>query len=163
MADREVAMRFCAFRSLANLDDYREFASLDSFLLDFTRRIDGNHATKPAIPEADVARLKADFERAMRAAAVVFDRAAFRKVSRRANRRGPINRALFESWAVALADYEPEQLAPHKAAIVKAARERLENRDYNDAISQGTGDINRVKLRFDEFARDILRDIPKAP
>lgn len=156
MADREVALRFCAFRSLSSLEDYRDFNSLDSFLLDFTRRVDGSHLTKPGIPEADLARLAADFERAMLSAAAVFGKAAFRKYPTRATRRGPLNRALFESWSVALADYEPAQVEPRKNAILTAARKRMEDYDYNGAISQGTGDSSKVKLRF-QTAIDILK------
>lgn len=157
MADREVALRFCAFRSLAQLDEYREFSSLDSFLLDFTRRVDGVHLTKPSITEADLDRISADFERAMRAAIAVFGNTAFRKYPSWARRRGPINRSLFESWAVALADYEPAQLAPHKDEIMKRARALMGEYAYNAAISQGTGDVSKVKLRF-QAAREILRN-----
>lgn len=159
MADREVVLRFCAFRSLSDIDDYKAFTSLDSFLLDFTRRIDGTHSN--GIP-VNTDTLVADFERAMTSAAAIFDNAAFRKFSSRLNRRGPINRALFDSWAAALADYDPAQVAPFKLAIVAATRKRLEERDYVDAISQGTGDIGKVRLRFNA-ARKILNDIVGAP
>jgi Protein of unknown function DUF262 len=156
MADREVVLRFCAFRSLPDVDAYREWNSLDSFLLDFTRRIDGVHATMPGLSAEDLARLSADFDRAMRTAVGVFGNAAFRKYPTWAKRRGPINRALFESWAVALADYEPTQLAGREAEIMRAARERMEAYDYNSAISQGTGDFSKVKIRFGA-AREILK------
>jgi len=157
MADREVALRFCAFRMLPDLNSYREFNSLDSFLLDFTRRVDGVYPSGQANSEADLVKLSADFDRAMRSATVVFSNAAFRKYHLRASRRGPINRALFESWAVALADYEPDQLRSHKDTIFKAARKRMGDYDYNAAISQGTGDMSKVKLRF-QVARDLLKE-----
>ena len=90
-------------------------------------------------------------------AAAVFGKAAFRKYPLKATRRGPINRALFESWSVALSDYEPAQVEPHKNAIFTAARECMTDYDYNGAISQGTGDSSKVKLRF-QTAADILRE-----
>ncbi|HZF50465.1 MAG TPA: DUF262 domain-containing protein [Polyangiaceae bacterium] len=155
MSDREVALRFCAFRCLASVEDYREFTSLDSFLLDFIRRVDGAHLSKPAIPDDALDRLTADFDRAMLNAITVFGNAAFRKYPTWAKRRGPINRALFESWAVALADYEPDLLALHKKSIAAAARKRMTDYDYISAISQGTGDYSKVKLRF-SVAREIL-------
>jgi hypothetical protein len=155
MADREVALRFCAFRSLNKIEDYREFTSLDSFLLDFIRRVDGTGGHQSPLPENKVKRLTTQFDRAMRSARVVFDGYAFRKYPMRATRRGPINRALFESWAVALAEYEPANLQPHKAAILKAAREVLSRADYSTAISQGTGDYTKVRLRF-RVAREVL-------
>lgn len=156
MANREVALRFCAFRSLSRIEDYRDFPSLDSFLLDFTRRVDGLHATKPDIGKGVVDQLSADFDRAMRTATTVFGSVAFRKFTTGVARRGPINRALFESWSVALADYEPEVLAPHKKTILDAARRRMRDYDYSSAISQWTGDASKVALRFNA-AREILK------
>jgi hypothetical protein len=156
MADRELALRFCAFRSLPDLEDYRAFNSLDSFLLDFTRCMDGVHGSKPALSDGDLDRLALDFDRAMQSACALFGNAAFRKFPTWAKRRGPINRALFESWAVALADYQPGQLAPHREAIFQAVRKRMEDYHYNAAISQGTGDHAKVQLRF-SIPRDILK------
>lgn len=159
MADREVVLRFLAFRHLgADLQSYRQYASLDSFLLDFTRQLDAVHVEKPAIDDVGRERLAADFDRAMQSAEVVFGNAAFRKYPKWAKRRGPINRALFESWSVALADHEPEKLRPHADAIFDAVRERMGDYDYNAAITQGTGDIRKVMLRF-AVAREILQKV----
>lgn len=160
MADREVVLRFCAFRAPSSLSDYPKFESLDSFLLDFTRRVDQVHESKPALPDEELQRLAADFDRAMRSAAAVFDKYAFRKYPKWTTRRGPMNRALFESWAVALADYEPDMLVSHREHILNRARECLANREYFSAISQGTGDPKKVVLRF-QTARDILKDALK--
>ena len=157
MADREAALRFCAFRHLGDVEGYRAFSSLDSFLLDFTRQVDGFHPDKPRSSDEALERLVADFDRAMRSAIQVFGNAAFRKYPTWATRRGPINRALFESWAVVLADYEPAALAPHAATILAAARARMEDYQYNSATTQGTGDYNKVKLRFGT-AREIVRE-----
>lgn len=157
MADREVALRFCAFRHLGDIEGYRAFNSLDSFLLDFTRQVDGFHPDKPKISDEAIERLVADFDRAMCSAVQVFAKAAFRKYPTWASRRGPINRALFESWAVVLADYEPATLRPHAAKILTAARTRMEEYQYNSATTQGTGDYNKVKLRFGA-ARKIVRE-----
>ncbi len=157
MADREVALRFCAFRHLGDLEGYRAFGSLDSFLLDFTRQVDGSHATAPQIDSDACERLVADFDRAMRSARAVFGNAAFRRYPSWANRRGPINRALFESWSVVLADFEPDQLRPHAAKILASARKHMEDYKYNAAVTQGTGDYSKVKLRFG-IAREIITE-----
>lgn len=157
MADREVVLRFLAFRSLKDLEEYRDFESFDAFLLDFTRRIDGSpKARGPALTEETTKRLFTEFDRAMGNAFVVFGNAAFRKYPDFAKKRGPINRALFESWSVALADYQPEQLAPHKDAIVQEARKRMAEYDYNASTTQGTGGISTIRLRF-SVAREILQ------
>lgn len=42
------------------------------------------------------------------------DRHAFRKWPLETESLNPINRALFESWSVALADYDLAALKPHK-------------------------------------------------
>lgn len=161
MADREVALRFCAFRDISSLDAYREYSSLDSFLLDFTRRLDGVHPTKPGISDGEVERLHRDFDRAMKSAVIVFGNYAFRKSLGGANRRGPINRALFESWSVALADYEPHQFRSRVAQDIKrAAYRRMGDRNYFESISNGTGDYLKVMCRFGA-AREILREAMK--
>jgi hypothetical protein len=154
MTDREVALRFCAFR--LGFDEYRNFTGLDEFLLDFTRRLDGVHPQKPALSDAEVEQLAADFDRAMRSASTVFGAAAFRRYTRASRQPGPLNRALFESWAVALADHEPEQLAPRASALAEAARALMEDAAYSDAIGVSTGDPLRVALRFTR-AREILK------
>jgi hypothetical protein len=154
MTDREVALRFCAFR-LA-FDEYRNFPSLDEFLLDFTRRLDGVHPQKPALSDVELEQLVADFDRAMRSAKAVFGASAFRRYPPSATRPGPLNRALFESWAVALADHEPEALAPRSAELAAAARALMEDGAYSDAVSVSTGDALRVALRFTR-AREILQ------
>lgn len=148
MTDREAALRFCAYRSLETIEDYRDFQRVDTFLLDFIRRVDGTHRVKPQITDHELLHLEAGFERAMLNAVTVFGNAAFRKYAIGAKRRGPFNRALFESWAVALADIEPARLEPHKDAVFQGARRLFENSTYRDAISQGTGDYSKVKLRF---------------
>jgi hypothetical protein len=94
----------------------------------------------------------------MQNAREVFGDHAFRKWALHVDGLNPINRALFESWAVALADYELADLKPHKAKIVKAARKQMSsNADYISAISAGTGDHAKVKLRF-QLAREILAE-----
>lgn len=93
----------------------------------------------------------------MRSARAAFGPASFRRFPRWATRRGPINRALFESWSVVLADFEPDRLRPHAGKIQIATRTMMEDYKYSAAITQGTGDYSKVKLRFDA-AREILRE-----
>ena len=157
MADREAALRFCAFRFLGDPAKYGEFPSLDSFLLDFIRRVDLSQADKPQLADDELERLVQDFDRAMRSATIVFGNAAFRKFPTSAKKRGPINRALFESWAVALADHEPAALEPHATKILATARARMEVSQYIVATTQGTGDLTKVRLRFDT-ARDVIAE-----
>lgn len=160
MADREVALRFCAFRTPSSIEQYVKANSLDSFLLEFIRRVDGRSTSSPPLSREERQHLITDFDRAMRGASAVFGKYAFRKYPNWAKARGPMNRALFESWAVALADHEPEELIPHKTKIANEARKAFDDRAYFTAITQGTGDAAKVKLRF-LTARSILKKVLK--
>ena len=154
MANRELALRFCAFR-LGTIEQYRQFPSLDAFLMDFTKRIDG--AAEPAISGAELGELEAAFQRAMVAAHEILGQAAFRRWPVGADRRGPINRAVFESEANALADHSLEELLPHREAIVAAFRSAFLEPEYLRAVTVGTGDANRVAYRL-QRSRQILAE-----
>lgn len=152
MADREMVLRFCAFR-LRDLDAYKTTASMDTFLLHTTQQIDD-----PARVDDDLlSTLEHDFRRAMRNASVVFGEHAFRKWQRDQEYRNPINRALFESWSVALADHPEEDIATRAGAIRRRALALMtyDNR-YLDAITTSTGDPARVEYRLTK-AREAAR------
>jgi hypothetical protein len=152
MADRELALRFCAFRTVS-IDEYSEAVSLDSFLLEFTRRLDS--------PTSDVNldRLATLFDRAMLNCRAILGDAAFRRWSPGPERRrGPINRAVFESQALALSRYTLERLLPFKAEILERFRELFNDPIYDSSVRSATGDPKRVQLRL-EIPRDLLRKI----
>lgn len=157
MANRELALRFCAFRHSSN-DQYRQFPSLDAFLMNFTKRIDGTMS--PGILDAQLIELEAAFERAMTAAHEILGQAAFRRWPIGADRRGPINRAVFEAQANAIADYKLEVLLPHREKIIAAFRSAFLEPEYLRSVTVSTGDPNRVAYRL-ERTREILRDALK--
>lgn len=145
MANRELVLRFCAFR-MSSLEEYRSFPSLDAFLMHFMRRIDGSEAA--VVSDQDLDRLAADFEQAMISAHHVLGVFAFRRSASGADRRGPINRAVFEAQANALADYPPAVLQPHAAKILSAFRSAFQEPDYLRSVTVSTGDANRVSYRL---------------
>ncbi len=152
MADREVILRFAAFRMLgADLDQYGPRTAMDDFLTDAVQKIDAELSDKA------LGDLATDLERAMLNACEFFDQHAFRKWPEDDDRMNPINRALFESWSVPLADRDSGSVkAGQRKKIVAAMRHDMAtNGEYIDAISAGTGDHLKVKLRF-ERAREIL-------
>ncbi len=146
MTNRELALRFCAFRS-SGIEEYRQHPSLDAFLIDFTRRIDGA-SPRPALSDDQLHVLAKDFERAMVNAHTVLAAAAFRRWPVGQDRRGPINRAVFEAQANALADYQLEQLLPCKEAIVATFRSAFEDPEYLRSVTVSTGDAARVAFRL---------------
>jgi hypothetical protein len=136
MSDREMALRFCAFRSVP-LSDYASASSLDAFLLDYTRRID--QASELGKSGPDLHDLESAFSRAMENCAVILDKAAFRWWPPNATRGRRINRAIFESQALALADHTLETLMPHRESIVARFRALFDNEKYDSAVRSGTG------------------------
>ncbi|CAG2159545.1 DUF262 domain-containing protein [Cupriavidus numazuensis] len=159
MTNRELALRFCAFRNYTD-EEYRQHSSLDAFLVEYTRRLDSNSESGVAIDDDEIAQLSADFDRAMENAHHVLGKAAFRRWPPTQSRRGPINRAVFESQSIALADYPLERLMPKKAEIVTAFRGAFDELDYARSVTVGTGDPKAVERRLAR-TQAILAEILK--
>ncbi|SNY87915.1 Protein of unknown function DUF262 [Nocardia amikacinitolerans] len=155
MNDREAVLRFIAFRRLTDIGDYDRYGSLENLLDRTVELID----TKGEVSDAQVGEWFEEFVRAMDNARLVFGPHAFRKWPRSSDRLSPINRALFESWAVVLADYEPAQLESVRTKIVKRARSAMtEDQAYIASISASTSDPQRVRTRFAK-PRNIMKDV----
>lgn len=153
MNDREMALRFAAFW-LKGLQAYQDRPVMETFLMDATEMLD----EQKTVSDRDVAELEAAFERAMGHAYLVFGEHAFRKWPEGEDYRRPINRALFESWSLALADpgLTTADLGARRAAIVEAARARMTNDvDYLNAITSSTADRYRVDYRFKAAVADV--------
>jgi hypothetical protein len=157
MTDRELALRFCAFFSFSE-EEYRRHESLDAFLVDYTRRLDGRSTEGTTISDKEIESLAAAFDRAMTNASQVLEKAAFRRWPPGVNRRGPINRAVFESQAVALAAYSLDQLLPKKDEVLKAFREAFSDPDYARAVTVGTGDPTTITRRL-KYTRETLAKV----
>lgn len=155
MSDREMALRFCTFYTVT-VEEYSRAPSLDAFLLQFTRLID-QQSEQPSI-NLNLSKLKASFEQAMQNSHAILGRGAFRRWPPDVNRRGPLNRAIFESQAIALADYSLADLLPHKNAIEKAFRNLFYNPNYDNAVRFGTGSYLNVKRRL-SMPREALAKI----
>lgn len=144
MNDREMALRFAAFW-LLGLDAYLERPVMESFLMEATEMLDDPQK----VPDQRVAELEAAFEKAMYNAYLVFGEHAFRKWPLGATGRSPINRALFETWSIALAPFDAADLAYRRTEIVSTARDRMTNDvGYLNAITASTADRRRVDYRF---------------
>lgn len=82
----------------------------------------------------------------------IFGDLAFRKQRRDNLRRSPVNKALLETWSVALGnlnDMQAEHLIQRRDALNRAFIDLLENdRDFGAAISATTGNVSSVQTRF---------------
>ena len=153
MADREVALRFVAFR-LFTSEEYAQHSSFDEFLGFVTERLDD-----PANQSLD--QLRTDFVRCMTNCYSVFGEHAFRKWPLDAIRKSPINRALFESWGTVLADHDETAVGRVAADLVHDAREMMTNdSEFIKSISSSTGDVRNVRTRLGKVraaAEEVLR------
>ena len=148
MADREVALRFVAFR-LFTADEYAKYGSFNEFLGFVTKRLDD-----PGNESLD--RLRADFVRGMKNGYSVFGDRAFRKWPRDTNWKNPINRALFESWGTVLADHDETAVLSVADDLVRRARDMMtDDRDFIYSISSATGDIRNVRTRFGKVRETV--------
>lgn len=157
MSDREFVLRFLAF-VINPYHDYKA-TEFDSFLSEVMESIN-------KMEEKELDSLEKRFSKSMIAAYKIFGDDAFRKRYRLDAPRSPMNKALFESWAVNLSKLNEEQISTliDKKDIVKTKFIDLMNdRDieprFDSAISQGTGDIRKVKRRFsaiEQLIKEVL-------
>ncbi len=154
MADREMVLRFLAFR-LSEPDTYPG-GDLDKFLRDTMKRLND-------LPQEEIDRLREEFADAMRAAEQIFGEYAFRKVFRGQNRRLPVNKALFEAEAVNLAKMTPGEISSLRSRqdqVLKRLIALMEDSQFQQAISFATGDAVKVRRRFGAVEQ-MLKDVAK--
>ena len=143
MADREVALRFVGFR-LFTAKQYGQHGSFDEFLGIVTKRLDDPN-------NQSLGQLRTDFVRGMTNCYAAFGEYAFRKWPWGTTRKNPINRALFESWATVLADYDEVMVRNGAADLVQRSREMMTNDiEFIYSISSSTGDVRNVQIRLDK-------------
>lgn len=153
MADREMVLRFVAFLRT----DPQKYArgDLDGFLREAMVQL--NHADEDVKGE-----IEQSFSRALKLARDVFGDQAFRKRSASsADRRLPINKAIFESLAVnlALLDVDQSKLLKSRRRDADERFAALTRNDrFFDSVSGGTGDVRKVKTRF-EMVRELLAEV----
>jgi hypothetical protein len=142
MVDREVALRFVAFYKSPGLKKYSDYETMDDFLNRANQNIESD--SKEALEN-----ILDKFAQSMENNRLVFGDHAFSKWAADDEIIRPFNRALFDCWSVCLADLTKEKLKENKMKIVLGARKVMaEDKDFFDAITAGTGDINKVNTRF---------------
>jgi len=151
MGDRECVLRFIAFA----LTPYTEYTTgeWDKFLNTTMEML--NSMQKDQLEE-----LRRRFKRSMNAAQTIFGRDAFRKRYDPDAGRRPISKALFESWSVnldSLSDAKLKALASEREDVKDRFIRLMNQRDFDNSISQGTGDVGKVHTRF-KGVKDIIKE-----
>jgi hypothetical protein len=152
MDARECVLRYLGF----HIDSYQNYskADLNSFLSNTMSQI---NTFTPRRVEA----LDADFRESMVRANEILGRVAFRKFGSTTGRRGPINKALFETWSNVLQAYDFDKLKQRKDQICVLLAQRLsEDTDYLRSLSAGTGGVTTVRVRF-ERAHEVVQEALK--
>lgn len=145
MSDRECVLRFFAFF----LTPYTQYnaGDFDAFLSEAMAKMN-------QMSDQEQQGLITRFDRVMVNAEKIFGRQAFRKQTRERSGGFPINKALFEAWSVnldRLTDAQIEIMIQRKEAVREAFVVLMEDQDFVNAITQGTGATRRVFKRFNSI------------
>jgi hypothetical protein len=150
MDDRECVLRFLAF-SLSPPTSYKE-NNFDLFLNSAMQR--ANKLDSKVLQEYENL-----FYKAMNTAQQIFCGDAFRKRYKEIDPRYPINKALFEAWSVTLGKLDANECSSliRDRAVVKTKFTQLmrDDKEFEVAISQGTGSVKRVRYRFAQIENII--------
>lgn len=152
MADRECATRFLAFMRLGPVR-YKS-KDFDAFL----NQIMADLNKPDVVSNEELKRLEEQFNLAMDRAHQIFGKFAFRKFYGIHRRLLPINKAIFEIWSVNLAKLSTDQanlLIQRRDQVLNAFVELMEDEEFAQDVSQGTGSPSRVQRRFSAVANLI--------
>lgn len=150
MLDREYVLRFLSFTELDYRKEYR--GNIDSFLIKGLKKAN-------SYSEEDVLRVKEQFVRVMNVCKEVFGKYAFRKYNKNF-RRGPINKAIFELWAICFSELDNMQLEiikKNKGRFVTEFGDILADTEFATALK--AGDRYSLTKRVDicrKFVKEFL-------
>lgn len=146
MEDRDFVTRFSSFY-LKGYENY--LPDLDSFMNLGMQEIKN-------LSQEKIEKLKEDFEKSMRICFEIFGNDAFRKRLSVNDRRKPINKSLFDSISVNVANFDENQcsILVQKKEIIKQKLMDLHNNPdgkFLRAITQGTAQKDLVLKRFSDI------------
>lgn len=148
MLDREFCLRYIAFTCL-NLEEYN--GVLDDFLnsgMDFLAR-----QTDEKLGEIQI-----EFAKVMNDCRKIFGKFAFRRMNTE-ERRGPVNKALFESWSLIIKSLNSntiENIVKNKEKLWKKYTKLCDDYMFQNAIR--AADKNSVKSRI-KMIRKIVMEV----
>ncbi|HLP87956.1 MAG TPA: DUF262 domain-containing protein [Nostocaceae cyanobacterium] len=149
MDDREFILGYLAFI----LTPYQEYADNRNIFL--TKAL----LKTNKLSESDLDDIENNFKRTMLAALNIFGKDAFRKISNSKKKPFPVNKALFEAWAVNLSKLNDEQiqiLIDRKQKLINIFKSKVENDQvFLKSISQA---ITKVKYRF-SVVEKIIQEV----
>lgn len=152
MSDRELILRALSFMQFG-VESYREFNELDGFLLSSMSKLN-------SLSERQMSILKDQFVICVSKVRSIFGKYAYRKFSYIGGRRSPFNKALFETWTVAVKDYTMEELEARREDIMRAFAALISsNQNFERSISSSTAGYGAVSTRFSAIQNLLERVI----
>ena len=149
MRDREFINRFCGFQ-LFSPDDYR--GDMDLFLSQTLKKMN-------SLEPEQLQNLSGQLRTGLANNHNLFGRYAFRKhIAGWEGPRGLINASLWDVMCTGLARYDENTVKANDTTLLSAFYRLLEDESFNDAITLGTNQANRVMQRF-EMANAMLREV----
>lgn len=130
MLDREYVTRFIAFTELDYKVEYK--GNIDNFLIKGLKRVNNYNDQK-------IERIEANFKRIMRYVTEIFGKYAFRKYNSDW-RRGPINKALFELWAICfynVQDNDMNRIVERRQEFLTTFQKLLQDNEFITALKAG--------------------------
>ncbi|MDM3853115.1 MAG: DUF262 domain-containing protein [Aphanizomenon gracile PMC649.10] len=147
MKDREVILRYLAFRIFDYEQDYQN--DLSDFVENAMKKIN-------LMPNEEIDALKNDFKRVMNLTFEFFGNKNFRLPAGKS--RGRINIAIFESVSHFFSVNNNKFLEDNKKSIQDNFDKLLENPEYIDAVKYATNSKKKVIIRF-KLAQEILGNV----
>lgn len=151
MEDRDFVARFIGF--YGGYDTYQP--DLDSHLNKAMSRLN-------QLSTDERNKIKHDFIKALKASYEIFGNDAFRKRYSPAEKRKPVNKALFDTWTVNLAKLPEEDI---RQLIMK--KDRLQekfihlmnaDKEFEKSVTSSTGDIRSIERRFSKIA-NLIKEV----
>lgn len=152
MTAQEFVLRFIAFHLAPNGPSANE--EFDFFLHKTMKKLNGMN-------KDEIENIEKKFHLAMDRAKRLFGDYAFRKYDAEGGRKNPLNKALFETWSVALAEINDDRarklIRNRESLTAEFLKLIKESQQFSASISQATGNIAKIRLRF-ETVRNLVNE-----
>lgn len=148
MRDREFINRFCAFHILP-LSLYK--GDMDDFLAQALEEMNQQDQQK-------LDTISAEFRKSLKNNMIVFGKHAFRKHSPMRDSRSVINASLWDVMSTGFTQYSENVVEANKKQLQKAVQALFNETKFDDAITLGTNQVDRVKSRFNLF-HEMLEEV----
>lgn len=148
MADREYVTRFLAFTEIDYRKEYK--GNIDNFLIKVLKLVN-------TYDEKKIADIENNFRKVMKYCNVIFEKYAFRKYNTNW-RRGPVNKAIFEIWAVCfseLTNVQLDKIVKEKKLFLEEFGRLLQNQEFVTALKSGD---QYSAIRRIDMARNLVKE-----